>query len=662
MFNYFKFLGRVVFSKFTTWVLFVVSWIFVSVLLLIIPATIKNSPLTIWTFDMISLTSVFVAINATALGGLAVNVFRLSKEDQTELIILSKPINKNKILLCKFLWIIIGSLILACGNMCIAASVYFFGKYDAINNPSGIEFGKVPLLLASIFVAVLINMLVFSSIGIFLSNFANRVSSMIILSVIGLVLTSFDMISSFVLSSTNNSIVNKYGGSIESMYIADTKGKYSNFAYYDTTPNKDLYDVYKQIKTNNNATYQYLNFGNQLSSYYKSFGLDNIEEKFSMTAFGSESIYNEKLIGKNENLLSYIVNQYNNVSSNNYPFMIPYYSSSYSDDTSEKINTNSGSFGWLIPGIDINTSRFLKFLNIGSNIRYISNDTKIFDFIPGTIINDKALTNFSDLNEFDTKVYNQILIPIFTVNPIENSDIKYIDISSKTALQITIILINSFTKMCFNFIHNNSNFFKKFDLKNNREINFVFAAIKYSIARQLLKIYWNNIVSQQINILKDTLIPSLTIEKFFGNRITDGQYPFYLLFSNNDQFKYVMPFQNIEISLSQFIHTYIAYTGTVLYSLFDKPQIFAYNCFGMDIEGNPQYPTQDNILKSTLYFTPHYCINSYMHNNVNRSPDQYYFYKEFQYYDKNITSIIWAIFGVILFIFSYIYQWRSDVS
>ncbi len=150
MLAYFRYLSKVIFSKVPLWCAVGISYLFTFVLIILIPLILKVSPLSIWNFDVINIQATFIINDAVKSSLLVVYAFRSDIEDGTELIIYSKPLQRTKILISKFIWIVLGGLIISLGYVIIALFTYCFGQYDPVNNVGGIVFSKVPLLIGSL--------------------------------------------------------------------------------------------------------------------------------------------------------------------------------------------------------------------------------------------------------------------------------------------------------------------------------------------------------------------------------------------------------------------------------------------------------------------------------------------------------------------------------
>ena len=645
MFAYFRYLSKVIFTKVPLWCVVGISYLFTFIFIILIPLIIKVSPLSIWNFDIVNIQATFIIIDAVKSSLLVVYAFRNDIEDGTELIIYSKPLRRTKILISKFIWILLGGLVISMGYVIIALFTYCFGQYDPINNVGGIEFSKVPSLIGSLIIGPFIVNLLFGGIGILISKFGSKLQIVISVTMISIAISVYDIVGSAVLNSIQDNIEAKYGGKINSFSSKTSNSKFENYAYYNTQPGTDLYYAYKENQDIGNTTYQYLNICKQLSSFYKLFNVDDIDNILETTPFGSSANYTFKISSPENVLLKDFVNNYENFNLNSYPLLMPFKNSIYSQNESN--NPSNDSFGFIFLGLNSSLLTYLKYIGASSHTVWVSNLTTLFAFVPTTyIIDDELLkTGNASLSEFDADIYKNITFEVLSneeYNTIRNTDDKAKSQATQT----------KFTEMCYNFIKNNAEKYG-FDISNLTSINCAFAKLQYSMIRQFSLIYWSQIIGQICNNL------GVSVIDYFTN--TDDKF--------NESFNYKInitdPYNSSEtasdvndVNLNTVLRCFLAYTGAG--QLTNTPTSitntrFAYSNYGMDLNGLPLF---DNT-KNYYFMFPHTFIKIY--NELGFDITTIYNYQTAQYYTKLQTSLFWSIISFILFGISMYYYLRSDI-
>ena len=104
---YFSYLRSILLTKTSLWIVTSINWLFTLIVLIIVPVCVELAPMNIWNFEQISLQGMYIIINSAICAFLVIYIFRSGIEDQTELIIMSKPIKRSKIILAKFIWVLI---------------------------------------------------------------------------------------------------------------------------------------------------------------------------------------------------------------------------------------------------------------------------------------------------------------------------------------------------------------------------------------------------------------------------------------------------------------------------------------------------------------------------------------------------------------------------
>ena len=642
MLAYFRYLSKVIFSKVPLWCVVGISYLFTFVLIILIPLILKVSPLSIWNFDVINIQATFIIIDAIKSSLVVVYAFRSDIEDGTELIIYSKPLRRTKILISKFIWIVLGGLIISLGYVIIALFTYCFGQYDPVNNVGGIVFSKVPLLIGSLIIGPFVVNLLFSGIGILISKFGNKLQVIISVTMISIAISVYDIVGSVVLNSTKDNIEAKYGGNINSFASKTNDSQFENYTYYNTQPATDLYEAYKENPDIVNKTYQYLNICKQLTDFYKSFNVDDVDNALETTAFGSSVNYTSKISNQENTLLKHFIDNYEHFNIDSYPLLMPIKDSIFSKNN---INPSNGSFGYMFLGINPSLLTWLKFIGASSHTAWVSNLTRVFAFVPTTYIVDNELLKVgnADLSEFDADIYKTITHEILSnpdYNTIKNTDEKGKSQDTQT----------NFTQMCYSFIKNNAEKYD-FDISNLTNINCSFAKVQYSLVRQFALIYWTQIIYQVANDL------GVNVSDYFAN-IDDA-------FSNSFscQVQITDPYDStatslINIDLNTVLRCFLAYSGAgqLTNSSTTINQIrFAYSNYGMGLDGKPLFNNAENY----YFMFPHTFVKIY--NEPGFDVTTIYNYQTTLYYAKTQTSLFWCIVSFILFGLSMYYYLRSDV-
>ena len=302
-----------------------------------------------WNFDLINIQTTFITIEAVKSGLLVGYAFKNDVEDGSELIIYSKPLKRIKILLPKLIWVILANLLFSIGYIIIALCTMAFGQYDAISHPSGMQYDKIIPLVASLVIGPFVVNLIFSSFAVFIGNFGNKLKIFITVTLVAIILSIYDVIGSVVMSDKSSKIVSKYDGKITSFSVKTNDLDYKNFAFYDTLPKTDLYDVDRANNDFNNYIYQTLNINNQLSTFYKLFDLDDVKTTLESSEYGQYPKFRTTIKNKDDNLLNFLKSCYHTNNQTTYPFIIPISEDLYteSEEPSEKYNYKTLGFMFL---------------------------------------------------------------------------------------------------------------------------------------------------------------------------------------------------------------------------------------------------------------------------------------------------------------------------
>lgn len=649
MFVYFRYLSKVIFSKIPLWVVVFVGYLFELIFLIVVPAIIKTSPILIWNFDMINIQTTFITIEAIKSALLVGYAFKNDIEDGSELIIYSKPIRRVKILMPKLTWVILATILFSIGYVIISLFTMTFGKYDAVNNPSGMPYDKIPSLVASLIIGPFIVGLIFSSLAAFIGSFANKLKIFVSVTIIAIVISIYDIIGSAVMTSKSTSIVSKAGGSIKSFSIKTNDLTSNNFAYYNTTPVTDLYEANNETTDLSNFVYQILNISYQLSNFYKLFNLDDINTTLKTSTFGQFSRFATTIKSKDDTLLKYLENIYEKSSQDYYPFLLPISNDIYYEN--ETLKTYS-SIGFFSLGLQSDISSWLKYFGADIQDIWISNLITKFDIIPSIYISESSLLDVNGKNEeFDADVYNNIMFKLLNESVYDVFNNNSTD--AKTAQQ-------KFDNLCHDFIVNNKEKYGLLD-DNLPNINYSMAKIQYSMLKQFCMIYWSQIIEQLIDKSGYSAVNYLKNE--------DQEHKFQNSFAETVQIR--NPHnkgpefaEDEEITVDRFVRCYLSYSGVGrINSSFTSwtTTRFACSSYGMDEHGNNLIDVIPEGRKDEYYFMfPSQYISAYDQQGYGITSMYRYTTKEF--YTRATTSIFWCVASFIFFAASMIYYGRNDIS
>lgn len=201
---------------------------------------------------------------------LAIEIFRTSIDDGTELLTVSKPISRKEVVMVKLTIFLL--FIVAISILSLSISGFMF------LNPLGNKNDNIKILIG-IFAATLINGVIFGSIATLLSLFCKKIISLLITLSITFILMVYSMLSSFVVKSPITKM-QQDGNGLKLTSLIDYKYDEQNKIWtLDLIQGSSVISVDEKIKTpsqlwtkySNNKSYllsSYFDFGYQLSSLY----------------------------------------------------------------------------------------------------------------------------------------------------------------------------------------------------------------------------------------------------------------------------------------------------------------------------------------------------------------------------------------------------------
>ncbi|MDR0739379.1 MAG: ABC transporter permease [Mycoplasmataceae bacterium] len=228
----------------------------------------------------------------------AVVIFREGRDDGTELIIMSKPIKRIKIILVKFLCFLLIIFTATISAMILALGMFFFGEYDPMKNPNGVVYKDVLNIELGILLGNIVACLFFGSIAILVSVISGKIPIMVTTIGIAIVFNLINMVLPVTIKTPNKYISDQYSISMDSTRYIDVNGNFhdaTNAAYvkYFTDDHNDpnvnlntLYYANQGTKNTFNSFASYLDIGQQMSGLYNAFTETKDTEEHS--AFGSK--------------------------------------------------------------------------------------------------------------------------------------------------------------------------------------------------------------------------------------------------------------------------------------------------------------------------------------------------------------------------------------
>ena len=308
--TYFSYLYRTLIKRASIWIVFGIYWLCNIVILLIVPGVTKISPITLWSTDIVSLQGLFVLIVSVVSAVVVVFTFRASIEDETELVIVSKPLKRWKINLVKFIWVLIAAVFLALVTSVISLFTMCFGKYDPVTNAAGMMFDKMPALIGSICLGTIIVSLIYDSFGILVSMVGNKVQILVAIITTTIVLTVYNTISDFILTPLNAKMESKIGSKLTSFKAIDSEGNSYSYAYTYNQPNDDLYSLYEENSQLGNQIFEYFNFLAQQANLYQAFDVNDLKTNLGSMPFGAKAAYKTTIKSKDDTMSAYLQNEY----------------------------------------------------------------------------------------------------------------------------------------------------------------------------------------------------------------------------------------------------------------------------------------------------------------------------------------------------------------
>lgn len=663
MIAYFSYLGRVLLRQASVWIIMGVYWLYTLILLIVVPALAKVAPMTLWSNNSVfNLQWTFVLIISVSSAILVVFCFRQGVEEETELVILSKPIKRIKISLVKFAWVIIGGLIMGLGSAVVAIFTLALGKFDSVNNPKGMEYDKLIILIASLIVACLIITLFFGSLAILISLFANKLQVIVAIVSTAIVMQVYAMIVQFTLESMEDKINNKISDeNLISASITTSDGSQKNYAYVNTIDKLDLYDLYEELYTNTNSYFSYFNFLDQLSDLYNMFDLDSLNDALLSTTFGANAQYNTKMYTKQDNLQNLLVNTYNDLisgKSNKCILALPYWYNIYNSNPSD-FTVNDNSMGFMFSAINMHDLSLLNYVGASSQTVWTSNLQMFAGLVPVLYgsRDDFKITPESKQKEFDEQVFNEIIVPILKESSPDTSK-PWRSIYSND--EVNDYFDSYLTHIIKPFIIKHAD---EYGLKHDTEgsINKSYGLIQYHMLQAFCNLYWSQILP--------TFLGDESLQTFLDNMVISNEEFSEMMKANVGEI--INPYTQETIISSgenfttmSFIIDCYAYTGInnfksiVGYMNMDSNSFPSANYpinidFTYDREVTPSRPDKYVALIG---------FDIALNNTVGYTYNSVYRYDTVPYISTKTTTIIWISVGFVLLVLSALIYQRTDIK
>lgn len=333
---YFCYLFQIFFRRPFGYIIPIIYFLYLAVILVIVPHAINRNPLFIWTLAGIDMPAFNLFFIAGFSAVLAITIFRITREDGTELIISSKPITKSQCLFLKTLVYLI-IMLFVCLLCFIITSLLLpvFGEYNEHTNITGITIQKYIAINLSVLVGNLLNMFLFGGLAILFSLIGGQIITMIGCIGIILFLSLVNFLSPRIFTTPIDVLTDNYGISIKS-YSCNTLNQYEsnfadkqiNFASIECTTSNNgkeeqHYDTAKYwllAQSSSNASkIHYFNIAKQLSSSFSSFGMNETQiNEVAKLSIGTNNSYKYSILPSSN------VSNKNNVNKRNYPITFYY--------------------------------------------------------------------------------------------------------------------------------------------------------------------------------------------------------------------------------------------------------------------------------------------------------------------------------------------------
>lgn len=270
------------------WISMGIFWLFLFLILIIVPGILNYDPLFIWNNPIMDIPSYTLIIVAICCSIIAVYVFREHHDDGTELITVSKPIERWKILIAKLLVFLTLIVAMTIGGLLLFICTFAFGQKNN-HHINGVDFNNLGATIASFCFGCIICSLFFGAIAILISLISGKVTILIGTIGLSLVINVLYLIMPIMATDINDYVGNKYGNGFNSVYYFSAKDYKQHTGVTMNFINDNGYDLkyYSEDanKHNHNDLASYFNISQQISTLYKIFGSTN-NDTYSNSAYG----------------------------------------------------------------------------------------------------------------------------------------------------------------------------------------------------------------------------------------------------------------------------------------------------------------------------------------------------------------------------------------
>lgn len=192
-FTYFKFLFINTIKRKPVWITWLLFLFTCTSFIIIVPAAVKMNTLEVWANTTLAIAQTFMGMVAALFTAvLAINVFKDTNEEGTELIIISKPISRIKIVFTKFLLFGFFCLMINLSTVLLSAFTIFLPKTEPRFYVG---------LLVSMFIGNAVTFAVFGSISILLTVKFAKVGVIVANVIISLIFLIYQTLTLFVFAT-----------------------------------------------------------------------------------------------------------------------------------------------------------------------------------------------------------------------------------------------------------------------------------------------------------------------------------------------------------------------------------------------------------------------------------------------------------------------------
>jgi len=307
-FTYFRFLFATTIKKRPVWVTLLLMIITSILFLIVLPAVSRINLLQVWANSAMMVLQPFLAmIIALYTAVLAIHIYQDGNTEGTELIVISKPIKRYKVILTKYL---------VFGLFCLLANllIVFISVFTIFIPSTEVKFYWG--LLISILIGNAITMMFYGAISIIVSVKAAKTGVIVVNVVVSLIFIIYKMLSMLVFTTPSKSLVRH--GVVAPTYIVQNRnlqtGEYTEdevvkFGLTDLNPAltkdkkfegyewTDVRDYWKDVvlRSDTSKFTNVTDIAGHLSMSYLSVGLDKYAQRQAGRNFALSKYYNYKL-------------------------------------------------------------------------------------------------------------------------------------------------------------------------------------------------------------------------------------------------------------------------------------------------------------------------------------------------------------------------------